>query len=455
MIETIKKLIDSKNYAAAREELIKLNVVDIATFLSVLSEEELIVMFRLLPKDIASDVFSYFPIELGVSIITLLTDKEAAEIIDDLFSDDAVDFLEEMPAGVVNRLLSYTSAETRKNINNLLNYEESSAGSLMTVEYVSLKRDITAKEALAKIRKEGIDKETINTCYVTDPRRVLLGSIKLRKLLIAGPDDIVGDLMDANPVRVATSTDQEETAILFQKYDLTAVPVVDSENRLVGIITVDDIVDIIQREATEDISKMAAITPDATPYLTTSVLKIWANRVPWLLILMVSATLTSLIIRNYEAVLTTGMFGIILTASIPMLMDTGGNAGSQANVTVIRGLAINELELRDIFKILWKELRASILLGLTLAVVCFGKIMLIDLQSFDGTISQKLLVSTVISTTMLITVIIAKVIGCSIPLLAKKCKLDPAVVASPFITTIVDAIALMVFCAIALMLLPM
>lgn len=455
MIEVLKEMIENKNFVRAREELLQLNVVDIATLLSMLEREELMVMFRLLPKDIASDVFSYFPIEVSITLITLLTDKEAAEIIDDLFADDAVDLLEEMPANVVSKILSYTSVETRKEINNLLQYPESSAGSLMTVEFVGLKQDLTAAEALEKIRKEGVDKETINTCYVLDESRIFLGSVKLRKLLLANPKDKVKDLMDTHAMTVNTLTDQEEAAHLFQKYDLTAMPVVDSENRLVGIITVDDIVDIIQQEASEDFAKMAAVTPDDTPYLKTGTFKIWLNRVPWLLILMVSATFTSIIIRSYESVLTIGMYGIILTASIPMLMDTGGNAGSQANVTIIRGLAVNEIKLGDVFKIVWKEAKVSILLGLTLAIVCFGKLFVLDLQDFDGTLSQKLMVASVVSITMFVTVVIAKIIGCLIPLLAKKCKLDPAVVASPFITTIVDAIALIVYCWIALAILPM
>lgn len=452
MNEEIKELIDNKNYGKAKEELLKLNIVDIAMQLTELPDDELMKMFRLMPKDIASDIFSYFPIETEKDLITKLSSSEATAIIEDLFADDATDFLEEMPAKVVTSLLAGASEQTRKHINHLLQYPEDSAGSIMTVEFVDVKENLTVKEALEKVRAEGVDKETVNYCYVIDPERRLLGSLSLRRLLLSKPDDIMKDIMNPHTISVKTHDDQEEVAHSFQKYDLNAMPVVDSENRLVGIITIDDVIDIIQNEASEDIAKMAAIKPSTKPYLKTSLFRIYLDRLPWLLILLISATFTGIIIRNNETVLAGGAFGIFLTAALPMLMDSAGNAGSQANVTIIRAMTLNEVSVKDTFRVLWKEARVSVLLGLTMAVACFVKLLLIDqLIAVD----QGTMVAFVISLVLFFTVVAAKVVGCLMPILAKACKLDPAVVASPIITTVVDAVALIIYCNIALALLPM
>lgn len=444
MIEEIKKLIDAKQYHLVKEKLIELEEADIAEILEELDTQNLVKIFRLLPKDIAAEVFSYLPIENEQDIITYLSDKEAASIIDNMYADDAADLMEEMPSNVVKRLLSKTTPETRKDINQLLKYPEDSAGSIMTVEFIDLKENNTVKEAINKIKKEVNDKETIDTCFVVDKGRHLLGIVTLRDLLLSEPDDTMSDIMTNYQTQITTLTDQEEVANDFKKYDVTSMPVVDSENRLVGIITIDDIVDIMEEETTEDIEKMAAITPTDKTYFNTTTFETFKKRIPWLLLLMVSATFTGSIISSFEASLA--IFPM-LTAFIPMLMDTGGNSGSQASVTVIRGIAINEIEGKDTLKVLFKEIRVALLCGLTLAVANFIKIALIDNLMLKHNVPYN--ISFIICLTIMFTVIIAKMIGATLPILAKKLKFDPAVMASPFITTIVDAVSLLVYFQIA------
>ena len=444
MIEEIKKLVDAKQYHLVKEKLIELEEADIAEILEELDTQNLVKIFRLLPKDIAAEVFSYLPIENEQDIITYLSDKEAASIIDNMYADDAADLMEEMPSNVVKRLLSKTTPETRKDINQLLKYPEDSAGSIMTVEFIDLKENNTVKEAINKIKKEVSDKETIDTCFVVDKGRHLLGIVTLRDLLLSEPDDTMSDIMTNYQTQITTLTDQEEVANDFKKYDVTSMPVVDSENRLVGIITIDDIVDIMEEETTEDIEKMAAITPTDKTYFNTTTFETFKKRIPWLLLLMVSATFTGSIISSFEASLA--IFPM-LTAFIPMLMDTGGNSGSQASVTVIRGIAINEIEGKDTLKVLFKEIRVALLCGLTLAVANFIKIALIDNLMLKHNVPYN--ISFIICLTIMFTVIIAKMIGATLPILAKKLKFDPAVMASPFITTIVDAVSLLVYFQIA------
>lgn len=437
-MEEIKELIDSRQYTRLRQELAELQEADIAAVLEELPKDELIRVFRILPKTMAADVFAYLSIETEQMIITALTDREAANIINNLMADDATDLMEEMPAGVVKKLLANASAETRRDINHLLRYPEDSAGSIMTVEFVDLKVHLTVAQAIERIRRTGIDKETINICYVLDAERHLIGTVSLRYLLLRKADEVIGDFMNDNIISVNTMTDQEEVAQLFSKYDFTAMPVVDNENRLVGIITIDDVVDIMQEEATEDIEKMAAILPTDKPYMKTGVFETWKKRIPWLLLLMISATVTGKIITHYEDALGTY---IVLTAFIPMLMDTGGNAGGQASVTIIRGLSLNEIEFHDMVKVIWKEIRVAALCGITLAAANFVKIMLIDHVS--------VLVALVVCLTLLLAVLFAKLVGCTLPMFAQKIGFDPAVMASPFITTIVDALSLAIYFTIA------
>ncbi|MBR0085907.1 MAG: magnesium transporter, partial [Lachnospiraceae bacterium] len=433
-LSKIQEMIDSKQYAKLREHIEELNPADIAALFEELPGTEVAKIFRILPKEYAAEVFSHLPIEDEQAIIKVLTDKEAAYIIDNLYADDAADLIDEMPANVVKRILAQTDPETRRDINNLLKYPDDSAGSIMTVEYVDLKENITVDDAIKIIRRDGIDKETIDICYVLDAGRRLKGIVSLRKLLLSQPDELIGNIMDENVISINSLTDQEEAARMFQKYDFTTMPVVDSENRLVGIITIDDIVDILQQEATEDIEKMAGITPTDKPYLRTSVWETYRKRIPWLLLLMISATFTGKIITHFETALAAY---VALTAFIPMLMDTGGNAGSQVSVTVIRGLSLDEIELRDIGRIIWKEMRVGLLIGVSLAVVNFIKIMVID----DVTVFAALSVCIAVA----VTVVIAKIVGCVLPILAKRVGFDPAVMASPLITTIVDALSLLVF----------
>ena len=362
--KVIRELLDSKQYTRLRQMLSELNDADIAALLEEMEEQDMLKVFRILPKDLAADVFSYMDVDNQQFIITSLSDRDAANIVDNLMADDAADLMEEMPANVVKKILANASLETRRDINHLLRYPEDSAGSIMTVEYVDLKENLTVDEAIARIRKIGVDSETINICYVLDSRRKLVGTVALRYLLLSQPDEVISDIMHENVISISTMMDQEEVARQFQKYDFTAMPVVDNENRLVGIITVDDIVDILQEEATEDIEKMAAIVPSDKPYMKTGVFETFKKRIPWLLLLMVSATFTGAIISSFEDALSVCA---VLVAYIPMLMDTGGNAGSQASVTVIRGLSLNEIEYRDVPKVVFKEIRVALICGITLS----------------------------------------------------------------------------------------
>ncbi len=443
-MEEILELIEQKQYSRLRQELAEWNEADIAAIFENLPREELIKVFRILPKTMAADVFAYLPIETEQMIITSLTDREAANIINNLMADDATDLMEEMPASVVKKLLANANAETRRDINHLLRYPEDSAGSIMTVEFVDLKENLTVSQAIERIRKTGVDKETINICYVLDKERHLIGTVGLRKLLIHKEDEIIGDIMNDNVISCNTMTDQEEVAMMFSKYDFTAMPVVDNEDRLVGIITIDDVVDILQEEATEDIEKMAAILPTDKPYMKTGIFETWKKRIPWLLLLMISATVTGGIITHYENALSTY---VVLTSFIPMLMDTGGNAGGQASVTIIRGLSLNEIDFKDIFRIMWKESRVALLCGATLAVANFVKMMIIERVPVP--------VAFVVCITLVIAVLFAKLVGCTLPMLAQKMGFDPAVMASPFITTIVDALSLVIYFQVATHLLHM
>ena len=438
MFERIMKLIDEKKYSKIKELLINMNEFDVAEILDDLPPKQIVKIFRLLPKDIGADVFSYLESDTAALIISSLSDSEAVDIINDMYADDAADLFEEMPANVVKKLLNKVDSETRRNINQLLKYPENSAGSVMTVEYLDFKEYITIKDAIKKIKREYDDAETINTCYVTDKKKKLIGEVKLKDLVINDEDTPVGDIMSEDFMFVNTLTDQEEVAKMFQDYDLTSVPVVDSENKLVGIITIDDVIDIIEEETTEDIERMAGITPTEKSYLKLSIFDLFKSRIPWLFVLMISATLTGKIIERYEAALSSY---IILTAFIPMLMNTGGNAGGQSSATIIRALSLGDIEYRDTLKVVFKEFRTAILAGLALAIVNFGKLMLIDKVGFD--------IAMVISLSLFVTVCAAKSIGSLLPIVAKKLGFDPTVMAGPFITTLVDAISLFVYFSIA------
>ena len=434
ILQNLKTLIENKSYKGFREQCADVNEADIASLLEELDIEELMTFFRILPKDKAADVFAYLHIDVQHDMIMKFSLGEAARIIEELDVDDAADLMDEMPSNVVTRLLDNTNPETRRTINQLLKYPEDSAGSIMTTEYEALKQHLTVEQAVEKIRKDGIDKETVNNCYVLDPQRHLIGTVTLRQIIFADPLTSIGDIMTDHVISVTTLTDQEEVAREIQKYDFSAMPVVDSENRLVGIVTIDDIIDILQQEATEDIEKMAAISPSDMPYLKTGVVQTWKKRIPWLLLLMISATFTGMIISKYEEAL--GAY-IVLTAFIPMIMDTGGNAGSQASVSIIRALSLDELEFSDIGRTIWKEIRVSVLVGCTLAAANFVKLLLIDRVT--------VLIAAVVCLTLIVTVFVAKFVGCTLPMLAKKLGFDPAVMASPFITTIVDALSLMIY----------
>ena len=442
-VNEILELLESKQYTVLRQRLSEMNEADIAVLMEELKEKDMLKIFRILPKDMAADVFSYMEVDSQQYIITSLSEKDAADIIDNLMADDATDLLEEMPANIVKRLLASASPETRRDINNLLRYPEDSAGSIMTVEFVDLKENLTVEQAIQRIRNIGVDSETINICYVLDSRRKLIGTVALRYLLLSQADEIIGDIMHENVISLTTMMDQEEVARQFIKYDFIAMPVVDNENRLVGIITVDDVMDIIEQEAQEDIEKMAAIVPTDKPYMKMGIWETWKTRIPWLLLLMISATFSGMIISSFENALSVY---VILTSFIPMLMGTGGNAGGQASTTIIRGLSLNELEFKDMPKVMLKEFGVSALCGLTLAVANFVKLMLFDRVGIT--------VALVVSLTLLAVVIIAKLVGCTLPMLAKKIGFDPAVMASPFITTIVDVISLLVYFEIATWLLP-
>lgn len=438
MYENMKELLDEKRYKELREILVHTEPADIAISFDEMTERQRALLFRILPKELAAEVFVELDSDTQSNLIEGFSDSELKEVIDELYADDAVDIVEEMPANVVKRILRHAEPELRKDINQMLRYPPDSAGSIMTTEYVDLKRDMTVADAFTHIRRTGMDKETIYTCYVIDSNRILLGLVSVKDLLLSDYSRQISEIMETDIISVKTTDDQEYAAGLFEKYDFLAIPVVDNENRLVGIITVDDAIDVIQEEATEDIEKMAAITPSDKPYLKTGVFETFCQRIPWLLLLMISATFTGSIITNYQNAFVSYS---ILTAFIPMLMDTGGNSGSQSSVTIIRGLSLGDIEFRDIFRVIFKELRVSFFCGLTLAAANFAKLMLLDRVGMQ--------ISLVVSITIVCTVMFAKVVGCTLPMVAKKIGFDPAVMASPFITTIVDAVSLIIYFNIA------
>jgi len=441
-LTTVEKLWEEKKYNTLRDVLSTMQPAQVADLLAELPENAPAMLFRLMPKELAADTFVEMDSDMQENLIRSFSDTELKGVLNELYVDDAVDLVEEMPANVVRRILAQADPDMRKSINELLKYPEDSAGSIMTTEFVALLPHMTASDAITSIRRTGMDKETVNTCYVIDQHRKLLGAVTLRTIVMAREEETMENLMQENVVSVTTLEDQETVARMFSDYNLNVMPVVDQEHRLVGIVTVDDAIDVMEEEATEDISKMAAITPTDKPYLKTSVLTLYKSRIPWLLLLMLSATFTGMIITHFEGVLS---FSIALTAAIPMLMDTGGNCGSQASVTVIRALSLGELHFTDLFKVWWKEARVAVMCGATLAVANFGKLLLVE--------RVEPMIAATICMTLFAAVVIAKFVGCSLPILADKLGFDPAVMASPFITTIVDALSLLIFCGFAGMLL--
>lgn len=437
-LERIMQLIEQKNYHTLKQDIEKIRPVDIAQLLNELEERETLLVFRLLPKGIAAEVFSHLSVEKQAELSTLVDEKELSDILGDLFFDDKIDYLEEMPANVVKKIIRNTSEMERKLINQFLMYPEYSAGSLMTIEFVDLKKEMFTKDALSRIRRIAPDKETIYTCYAIDDERHLEGTVTLKDIVLSGDNTKIEEIMQKDPIFVRTHDDQEYIADIFKKYDLLAVPVVDNEKRLVGIITIDDIVDVIEQEATEDFYRMAAVQPSAEEYLSTGVFTLAKRRIVWLLILMISATFTGLIIQKYEVALESV---VALAAFIPMLMDTGGNAGSQASTLVIRSIVLGEINFKDIFKVLWKETRVALIVGLALAAVNFLRIYFIQGYSFP--------IAATVSITLVLTVMIAKIIGGILPIIAEKLNLDPAMMASPLITTIVDTVTLIVYFGLA------
>lgn len=458
----ITALIESKKYGTLRDILVTMNAADIAALFDDLEPEMLPRLFRLLPKELAADTFVEMESDSQEMLIKGFSDSELKEVIDELYIDDAVDIVEEMPANVVRRILAQADPDTRKLINELLKYPDDSAGSMMTTEYVELRPNLTVEDAIKTIRRTGIDKETINICYVTRADRTLLGYVTIRKLILSQPDVLIGDLAETNNViSCKTMDDQETVAQALSKYDLIAIPIVDGENRLVGIVTVDDAIDVLQEEATEDIEKMAAITPSDKPYLKTGIFALYVHRIPWLSILMIAAIFTELVINHFSNLMSVqfqSFISAMLLACIPMLMDTGGNAGNQASVTIIRGLSLGEIEFRDLPRVIFKECRISLLAGATLAVINFGKMMLMYVityhNNFNDQFTPYLLIAITVSIALMCTVFLAKFIGCSLPILAKKIGFDPAVMAGPFITTIVDVTSLLILFGLALMLVP-
>ena len=435
-------MLEDKKYATLRDILVTMNPSDVAGLFSGLEEKQIPLLFRLLPKEQAAETFVEMEPDAQALLIRGFSDNELKEVVSELYVDDAADLVEEMPANVVRRILAQADPEMRSSINQILRYPENSAGSIMTTEYVSLRPEMTVEEAILRIRRQGVDKETIYTCYVTAKDRTLMGLVTVKDLLLAEDDDTpIRELMITNLISVTTQTDQEEVARMFSKYNFLALPVVDGENRMVGIVTFDDAMDVLEDEVTEDMEIMAAMTPSEKSYLKSSPFDLFKHRIPWLLLLMVSATFTGMIITSFEDALS---LLPALTAFIPMLMDTGGNCGSQSSVTVIRALSLDELKFRDVFTVMWKEFRTAILCGMALSVVCFGKVLLVD-RLLMGNTSVSLLVAGVVCLTLGVTVVIAKFVGCSLPLLAKRLGFDPAVMASPFITTIVDALSLLVY----------
>ncbi len=437
-LDLLLELVAQKKFRELKEMLSGMTEVDIAEFLYEVEPVHQAVIFRLLPKELAAEVFTYLEdSEDQEKLIGALSDKELREVLDELYLDDTVDIIEDMPANVVSRILRNTDASTRSQINQLLNYPKDSAGSLMTTEFVFLHPDATVEESFARIRREGLDKETVYTCYVTQ-NRILLGVVTVRRMLLSAYETRIGDIMETNVLSVNTHEDKENVAQLFSKYDLTALPVVDGENRLVGIITFDDAMDVMEEEATEDIEKMAAILPTDRPYFQVGVVETWKHRIPWLLLLMISATFTGTILGFFEEALAANA---ALTLFIPMLMDTGGNSGGQSSVTIIRAMSLGDVEFSDLLRVIWKELRVALLCAGTLAAVVFVKVVALDRKGAT--------VALVVALTIFVTIIMAKLVGCTLPMLAKKLGFDPAVMASPFITTVVDALSLLVYFAIA------
>ena len=449
IVSTLLTLLEEKKYPTVKEILVTMNPADIASAFEEMDESRLPVLFRLIPKEAAAETFVEMESDLQELLIRGFSDSELKEVLDELYVDDAVDIVEEMPANVVKRILAQADPEMRKDINEILRYPENSAGSVMTTEYITLRPDMTVKEAILRIRRTGFDKETIYTCYVTSYSK-LIGFLTVKDLLLEQDEDtLIKEIMDQNVIFANTHDDREEVVKMLSKYNFIALPVVDSELRLVGIVTFDDAMDVMEEETTEDMEIMAGMTPSDKTYLKSNVLDLFRHRIPWLLLLMVSATFTGLIITKFENALAAQ---VILTAFIPMLMDTGGNSGSQSSVTVIRALSLGELEFKDLVIVIWKEIRTAILCGSALSVACFAKIMLVDrllMQNTDVT----LLVALTVCLTMVLTVMVAKVIGCTLPMIAKRLGFDPAVMASPFITTMVDAISLLVYFGMATVLL--
>ena len=445
--EKVKQLLEEKNYREIRALVNDMMPQDCALLLEELPEKDMPPVFRLLSKENAADTFVEMTSDSQQLLLTVFSDAELKAVFEEMFLDDTVDIIEEMPANVVKRIIAQSDAETRAQINEILKYPKDSAGTIMTVEYVSLREHWTVKECFDRIRSTAPDKETIYVCYVTDDKRKLLGLVTVKDLLLSNYETHISEIMERDVISVETVDDKEFVAQQISKYDLSAIPVVDGENRIVGIITVDDVLDVIEQEATEDMAKMAAVTPSSESYLEQSVWQIWKNRLPWLLILMLSATFTGLIINHFESTLSALLF-----ACVPMIMGTGGNAGSQASVTITRSLAIDEVHPRDVLKVVWKELRVSFCLASVLAIACFGKLYLIDGLLFGNAYTWD--VCLTVSIAMFLTIVLAKLVGCLMPILAKVCRLDPAVVASPFITTIVDILSLLIFCGIAMAVLP-
>jgi len=442
MEKALLQMLESKKYATLRDMLITMNPSDVAGIFNDLEEKQVPLMFRLLPKELAAETFVEMEPDTQALLIQGFSDNELKEVLSELYVDDAADLVEEMPATVVRRILEQADPEMRSSINQILRYPENSAGSIMTTEYVALRPSMTVEESITRIRRQGVDKETIYTCYVIDTDRTLLGLVTVKDLLLCEDDDTqISDIMLTNLISVTTQDDQEEVARMFSKYNFLALPVVDKENRMVGIVTFDDAMDVMQDEATEDMEIMAAITPSEKSYMSSSPWELFKHRIPWLLILMVSATFTGMIISSFESSLSALP---ILTMFIPMLMDTGGNSGSQSSVTVIRALSLDELHFKDIFSVMWKEVRTALLCGLALAAVCFAKVLFID-RLLMGNETVSFAVDVTVCLTLGVTVVVAKIVGCSLPLIAKRLGFDPAVMASPFITTIVDAMSLLLY----------
>jgi len=442
---TLEALLDGKKYSTIRDVLVTMNPADIAAVFDEVKQERLPVLFRILPKEIAAETFVEMEPDDQELLIHGFSDSELREVLNELYVDDAVDIVEEMPANVVRRILAQATQEMRKDINDILRYPENSAGAMMTTEYVSLRSGMTVGDAITSIRRTGVDKETIYSCYVTEARK-LIGMVTVKDLLLAESDDTpIDEIMETNVISVSTLADEEEVALTLSKYNFIALPVVDGDNRMVGIVTFDDAMDVMEEAATEDMEIMSGMTPSDKAYLHSSAFDLFKNRIPWLLLLMISSTFTSMIITGFETALAVH---VVLTAFIPMIMGTGGNTGSQSSVTIIRALSLGEVEFRDLPRVVWKEIRTALMCGVVLGVVCFGKLLLFDgliLKNPDVTV----MVSLAVSATLAVTVLVAKIIGCMLPMIAKKLNLDPAVMASPFIATIVDAVSLFVYFGIS------